>query len=53
MATVITQMERTVEHGKRSGIRIERLSEHTGAAVTGVDLSRQISADEFADVHDA
>lgn len=53
MVTVITQMERTVEHGKRSGIRIERLSEHAGAAVTGVDLSRQISADEFADVHDA
>jgi len=37
----------------RSGIRIRPLTEHIGAEVEGIDLSRPITPDQFRAVHDA
>lgn len=53
MTAILTERDKSVRHGKKTGIRIEKLAEHVGAAVTGVDLSRPISDDEFEDIEAA
>lgn len=53
MAAIIRNREQSVQRGKNSGIRIEKLAEHIGASISGVDLSRTISEGELADIHAA
>jgi taurine dioxygenase len=53
MTAIVRNREQTVQQGKKSGIRIEKLTEHIGASITDVDLSRTISEEELADIHKA
>jgi len=53
MTAISSNRKQSVQQGKNSGIRIEKLAEHIGASITGVDLSRTISDGELADIHTA
>lgn len=37
----------------RSGLKIQKLSEHLAAEVEGIDLSEPVTEDAFCDIHDA
>lgn len=53
MTAVLKASKKSVRQGKNSGMRIEKLAEHVGAAISGVDLSRTISEGEFEDIQAA
>lgn len=38
---------------RRSGLKVRKVAQHLGAEVSGVDLSKPVTDDQWADIHDA
>lgn len=53
MAAILSPSRADVRTAPRSGLRVRKLSEHVGAEIEGVDLSRPVSEEQFLDIQEA